>query len=249
MEHRYTMAVDIDEYLSQTEVGFAQDSLNDMNDYGQNRFGHGGFGFYDSYSNNLSMNPFSNDNLSLDPFSSNNGTGGQGSLSFQQHLAAPSDLDGHSFSHNSEPAFGHQASPPSGLDGHSSSPNSQYNHEHPHLPVPASHNDQAFHHDAEQSHDPSAMLNDGEFEDVPDSIEHGQNSREGEIEEDEVPLKNEEHDSGEDFKEEDGEDEPAEEDQNDEEDDGGRKKKKKEKRKPYKHSRILTRWDSKFAYI
>jgi hypothetical protein len=216
------MAVDIDEYLNQTEVGFTQESLNDMSDYGRHGFGRYGFGSYDAYNNNSSMDPFSN----MNPFS-DDATGGQGSLSFsnindQQDFLAPAGLDDHSFSHNSEPAYGHQASAPSGLDGHSS-------------------------HDAEQSHDPSAMLIDGEFGDVADSVEQGQNSREEEFEKDEVPLKNEEHDSDEEFKEEDAEDEAYEEDQDDEEDEGSKKKKTKEKRKPYKNSRILTRWDSKSA--
>jgi hypothetical protein len=216
------MAVDIDEYLSQTEVGFTQESLNDMSDYGRNGFGGYGFGSYDSYNNNASMDPFSN----IDPFS-NDATGGQGGLSFsgindQQDFVAPAGLEDHS-SRDSESVYGHQASAPPGLDGHSSR-------------------------DVEQSHDPSAMLIDGEFEDVPDSVEQGQNSREEELEEDEIPLKNEEHDSDGEFKEEDAEDEAVEEDQDDEEEDeGSKKKKKKEKRKPYKHSRILTRWDSKSA--
>jgi hypothetical protein len=241
------MAVDIDEYLSQTEVGFTRESLNNMGDYGRNEFGRDGFAFYDSYDNNLSIDPFSN----MDPFN-NNEFGGQGSLSFsdindQEEFVAPGGLDDHSFSHNFEPAYGHQASAPSGLDGHFSSQNSRHNYEQQHLPGPASHNNRTFHHDAEQSHSPSAVLNNGEFEDVADSTEQGQNSREEGIEEDEVPLKNEEHDSDGEFKEEDAEDEAEEEDQDDDEDEGSKKNKKKEKRKPYKHSRILTRWDSKSA--
>jgi hypothetical protein len=240
--YRYIMGVDIDEFLSQKETSLAQGYSRETNDFAQLGFGLDGFDPYDSYGNDAS--------LILDPFNNNDGIGGHGSLHYFGSHDDPSGLDGHPFSHNSEHIHGHQASALAGLDGHSSFQNSQPSHEQAQIAIPSSHNNHSAYQGAEQSHDPSAMLIDGQVEDVAESIEQGQDSREDEDEEVEVPLKHEEHDSDEEFKEDDGGDEAAEEDQDDEEDEGDqKKKKKKEKRKPYKQPRILTRWDSKFAYI
>jgi hypothetical protein len=240
--YRHIMVVDIDEFLSQAETNLAQKYSHDTNDFRQHALGLDGFDLYDSYDNNAGLN--------LDPFSNDDGLGGHGSLQYFGSHDGPSGLDGHSFSHNSEHIHGHQESALAGLDDHSSFQNSQPSHDQYQVAIPLSHNSHPFHQGAEQFQDPSAMLIDGQVEDVAESIEQGQDSREEEGEEDAVPLKHEEHDSDEEFKEDDGEDEAAKEDQDDDEDEGGQKKKKKrEKRKPYKQPRILTRWDSKFAYI
>jgi hypothetical protein len=251
----------IDEFLNQIGLNFAQDSLNDMDDYDQNRFGPDGFGLSDAYNNHPSINLFNSNNLSLDPFSSNIGTGGQGSLAFpvhngQQHVVTPPGLDQHSFFHNTEHTLDPRVIAPFGMNSHSSSQNPQYSHKQHQQLEPSSHNRQTSNQGAERFYDSSAMFTNGKVEDVAYPIEQGQDSREEDVEEDGIPVKIEDHDIDDEYMEEateymmeDTEDEAAEEDQDDGENDGSQQKKEKKKRRPYKQPRILTRWDSKFAYI
>lgn len=228
-------SIDIDEYLKQEDSSFAHDSSNemDMSEFKQNIFETNGFGMFGSYGNNLSM----------DPFSDNSGNGGHGSLSFYGNMThqlpvAPSGFDSHSLPHNFEHADGNHGSALSGFNGHFSSQNLQQGFGE-HQPADLSNH-------AEQYEDSSVMPND-EVDEIVDSVEHGQNSRDQEGEEDKVPLKTEDYGSDDEFKDEDEEDEAAEDDEED--DDGQKKRKLKDKRKPYKQPRILTRWDRRSTYI
>lgn len=239
--------MDIDNYLKHEEPAFAQDSSHemDMSDFKQNVFETDGFGVVGSYGNNLSM----------DPFSDNHGNGGHGSLSFYGNMThqlpvAPSGFDSHALTHTFEHADENHESALSSLNGHFSSQNLQQDFDGYQPATLPDYNDHSCGPDAEQYEDSSVMPNDGNVDEIVDSVEHGQDSREQEGEEDKVALKNEDYGSDEEFKDEDGEDEAAEEDEDDEEDDNGQKKRKlKDKRKPYKQPRILTRWDRRSTSI
>lgn len=233
--------MDIDEHLKQEEPTFAQDFSHemDMSDFKQNIFETNGFDVFGSYGNSLSM----------DPFSDNNRNGGHGSLSFYGNMThqlpvAPSDFDSHALSHNFEHVEDNHGSALSGLNGHFPSHNLQQNfgqHQPANLPE---YNHPSVGQGAEQYEGSSVMPNDGEADEIVDSVEHGKDSREQEDEEEKAPLKTEDYGSDDEFKDGDEEDEAAEEDEDDEEDGGGHKKRKlKDKRKPYKQPRILTRWD------
>lgn len=228
-------SIDIDEYLKQEDSSFAHDSSNemDMSEFKQNIFETNGFGVFGSYGNNLSM----------DPFSDNSGNGGHGSLSFYGNMThqlpvAPSGLNSHSFSDTLGHAVQNHGSALSGLNGHFPSQNLQQDFGE-HQPANSSNH-------AEQYESSSVMPND-EVDEIVDSVEHGQDSREQEGEEDKVPLKHEDDGSDDEFKDEDEEDEAAEDDEED--DDGQKKRKLKDKRKPYKQPRILTRWDRKSDHL
>ena len=221
--------MDIDDYLKQEEPALTQGYSNEMEmgDFKEDIFNTDGFGVFGSYGNSLNM----------DPFRDNNGNGGHGSLSFYGNMThqlpvAPSGFNAHSLSDE------HHGSALPGFNGHFSSQNLQQNFG-VHQPADVSN------HFPDQ--DSSVMPNDGEINEVVDSVEHGEDSRGQEDEEDKVPLKNGDYDSDDEFRDEDEEDEAAE---DDEEDDNGHKKRKlKDKRKPYKQPRILTRWDRRFTYL
>lgn len=173
------MKVDVDDFLDQTDHDYARGHSQNMHDAVQNTFESDSFNMHGSHDNNLGC----------DVFSSHNSHGGQGSLSFlnsqeQQQFYAPSRLN-----------------------GHWSSQNSQQYHEQYQPVVPSSFDSHSSHHIAQHDQESSA----GGIKDVADSIEYENTATEEEEEEDEVLLKNEEPDSDDDFEEDDDENEGDEE--------------------------------------
>ncbi|CAD0087342.1 unnamed protein product [Aureobasidium vineae] len=252
------MSVDIDTFLRQNESAYDAGYSHDMDDSSHNRLEMDDFKIHDDY----------NDTLGLDVFGSNNVNSGHGILSFSNNIAqqpfiAPSNIDGYMSLQNTDNGHEYQTfAAPFDVDGHataqklqygndyhgyaaSSGPggrsfhqSSQHGHEQQQLAAPSDFNGHACNQRAQQGRDTSVVLANDEAEDVADSIEHD-NANEEEVAEDEVPPKNEERDSDQEFAEED--EEGADED----EDEDGNGKDKKQKRKPYSRSRMLIRWNSK----